>query len=253
MSPLARPLSVGFPRMHKEAAERRDFLPDIVARLAACGAEVAVERGHRLRDGIPRRGLHVGRRRPRRRRGGCVRPGCRRRPARARVSLRPPPARGGARLDAPLPYPARSGPDARTAAHRRRIPRHGRRRFGAPARGEPRERCLERRRGRLPRPRAHLAGPVDAGALRPARHRSSVPGGSAGMRWRRPPSTATWPGTRPSRGPGSPASRWSPIGRNLTRDAAYLPRAPRRDRPPHRRDPARRRLDADRAQRLARD
>ena len=31
--------------MHKEAAERRDFLPDIVARLAACGAEVAVERG----------------------------------------------------------------------------------------------------------------------------------------------------------------------------------------------------------------
>ena len=45
MSQLARPLSVGFPRMHKEAAERRDFLPDIVARLAACGAEVAVERG----------------------------------------------------------------------------------------------------------------------------------------------------------------------------------------------------------------
>jgi len=45
LSQLARPLSVGFPRMHKEAAERRDFLPDIVARLAACGAEVAVERG----------------------------------------------------------------------------------------------------------------------------------------------------------------------------------------------------------------
>jgi alanine dehydrogenase len=35
----------GFPRMHKEPGERRDFLPDLVGLVAGLGCEVAVERG----------------------------------------------------------------------------------------------------------------------------------------------------------------------------------------------------------------
>jgi alanine dehydrogenase len=38
-------VTVGFPRMHKEASERRDFLPPLVGLLAASGAEVFVETG----------------------------------------------------------------------------------------------------------------------------------------------------------------------------------------------------------------
>jgi alanine dehydrogenase len=38
-------VTVGFPRMHREPNERRDFLPPLVGLLAANGAEVHVERG----------------------------------------------------------------------------------------------------------------------------------------------------------------------------------------------------------------
>jgi len=38
-------VTVGFPRMHKEAGERRDFLPDVVASAASRAAEVVVESG----------------------------------------------------------------------------------------------------------------------------------------------------------------------------------------------------------------
>ncbi len=38
-------VSVGFPRMHREASERRDFLPPLVGLLAANGAEVFCETG----------------------------------------------------------------------------------------------------------------------------------------------------------------------------------------------------------------
>lgn len=38
-------LSFGFPRMHKEAAERRDFLPGLVGMVAELGCDVVVERG----------------------------------------------------------------------------------------------------------------------------------------------------------------------------------------------------------------
>jgi len=38
-------VTVGFPRMHKEASERRDFLPPLIGLLAANGAEVFVESG----------------------------------------------------------------------------------------------------------------------------------------------------------------------------------------------------------------
>jgi alanine dehydrogenase len=38
-------LSFGFPRMHREAGERRDFLPTLVASLASLGCDVVVERG----------------------------------------------------------------------------------------------------------------------------------------------------------------------------------------------------------------
>jgi alanine dehydrogenase len=38
-------LSFGFPRMHREAAERRDFLPPLIASLASTGCDVVVERG----------------------------------------------------------------------------------------------------------------------------------------------------------------------------------------------------------------
>ena len=40
-----RRLTVGFPRMHREPGERRDFLPPLIGLLAANGAEVHVERG----------------------------------------------------------------------------------------------------------------------------------------------------------------------------------------------------------------
>ena len=38
-------VTVGFPRMHKESSERRDFLPPLIGLLAANGAEVFVETG----------------------------------------------------------------------------------------------------------------------------------------------------------------------------------------------------------------
>jgi alanine dehydrogenase len=40
-----RRLTVGFPRMHREPSERRDFLPPLIGLLAANGAEVHVEHG----------------------------------------------------------------------------------------------------------------------------------------------------------------------------------------------------------------
>jgi alanine dehydrogenase len=38
-------ITVGFPRIHKEASERCDFLPPLVGLLAANGAEIHVETG----------------------------------------------------------------------------------------------------------------------------------------------------------------------------------------------------------------
>jgi alanine dehydrogenase len=40
-----RRMTIGFPRMHKEPGERRDFLPPLVGLLTALGAEVYVESG----------------------------------------------------------------------------------------------------------------------------------------------------------------------------------------------------------------
>lgn len=40
-----RRITVGFPRMHREPSERRDFLPPLIGLLAANGAEVHVESG----------------------------------------------------------------------------------------------------------------------------------------------------------------------------------------------------------------
>ena len=45
MAGTARTLTVGFPRMHKEAGERRDYLPDLVAEVAGFVREVIVEAG----------------------------------------------------------------------------------------------------------------------------------------------------------------------------------------------------------------
>jgi alanine dehydrogenase len=42
---LAGRVTVGFPRMHREASERRDFLPPLIGLLAANGAEVYLETG----------------------------------------------------------------------------------------------------------------------------------------------------------------------------------------------------------------
>jgi alanine dehydrogenase len=41
----ARAMTVGFPRMHKEAGERRDYLPNLVAAVADAGADVVIEDG----------------------------------------------------------------------------------------------------------------------------------------------------------------------------------------------------------------
>ena len=38
-------ITVGFPRMHREASERRDFLPPLIGLLASNGAEVYLETG----------------------------------------------------------------------------------------------------------------------------------------------------------------------------------------------------------------
>jgi hypothetical protein len=38
-------VTVGFPKMHREPSERRDFLPPLIGLLAANGAEVHVESG----------------------------------------------------------------------------------------------------------------------------------------------------------------------------------------------------------------
>jgi alanine dehydrogenase len=45
MADTARPLTIGFPRMHKEPGERRDFLLPFVGLLTALGAEVHIETG----------------------------------------------------------------------------------------------------------------------------------------------------------------------------------------------------------------
>jgi alanine dehydrogenase len=45
MTSPSSPVTIGFPRMHKEAGERRDFLPPFVGLLAGLGAEVYVESG----------------------------------------------------------------------------------------------------------------------------------------------------------------------------------------------------------------
>lgn len=42
---VARALTVGFPRMHKEAGERRDYLPDLVALTARSASRVVLEAG----------------------------------------------------------------------------------------------------------------------------------------------------------------------------------------------------------------
>jgi alanine dehydrogenase len=45
MAKTSAPITIGFPRMHKESGERRDFLPPFVGLLAGLGAEVYVESG----------------------------------------------------------------------------------------------------------------------------------------------------------------------------------------------------------------
>jgi alanine dehydrogenase len=45
MAASAAPMTFGLPRMHKEAGERRDFLPTLVAELARWGCPVVVESG----------------------------------------------------------------------------------------------------------------------------------------------------------------------------------------------------------------
>lgn len=43
---MDHPLAFGFARMHQEAGERRDFLPDTIGLLARLGASVCIERGY---------------------------------------------------------------------------------------------------------------------------------------------------------------------------------------------------------------
>ncbi|HMN62631.1 MAG TPA: hypothetical protein PJ988_19860, partial [Anaerolinea sp.] len=42
---MAQPVTIGFPRMHLEPGERRDFLPDTLKQLVKDGAQVFVEHG----------------------------------------------------------------------------------------------------------------------------------------------------------------------------------------------------------------
>lgn len=45
MASMSDRITIGFPRMHKEPGERRDFLPPLIGLLAGLGAEVYVESG----------------------------------------------------------------------------------------------------------------------------------------------------------------------------------------------------------------
>jgi alanine dehydrogenase len=45
MEGRTHPLTFGFPRMHKEAGEKRDFLPPLLGRLSRHGVEIVVEHG----------------------------------------------------------------------------------------------------------------------------------------------------------------------------------------------------------------
>ena len=54
-----RTISVGFPRMHKEVAERRDYLPDLVAAVADAGRGRRDRGWAAARRGPGQRELHV--------------------------------------------------------------------------------------------------------------------------------------------------------------------------------------------------
>ena len=168
---LAGRITVGFPRMHREPSERRDFLPPLIGLLAANGAEVHVETG--IGSGMGYTDLdytHGVAGRAHHRRGRLLPPGHRRGAARARGPLPPAAARRGARLDAPLRDPARhaSAMLQRARASTRSASTWSRN-DGRPAAGrEPAQRRVERRRRRVRRARAD-AGPTCADP-----HRSTV-------------------------------------------------------------------------------
>ena len=209
MSSDARPLTIGFPRMHKEPSERRDFLPPLIGLLSGMGAEVYVESGigsdmgYADEDYLIAPNVHVTDE------ATAYAPGRRDRASGARGQVRPAAARSDPHLDAPLPHPPGAGPDAARAGDRRDLARLDRERRGPAARREPAQRRLERDRVRVRRPRAAVARRSSSRAGRPSTSRSWAPGASAGTRWSSPRSTATTRATSCSCARGSRASRWS--------------------------------------------
>ncbi|HEY5574757.1 MAG TPA: hypothetical protein VIK64_17170, partial [Anaerolineales bacterium] len=49
---MSETTSIGFPRMMKEAGEKRVFLPEFVQFLSALGAEIYIEEGYGSRSGL---------------------------------------------------------------------------------------------------------------------------------------------------------------------------------------------------------
>jgi alanine dehydrogenase len=49
---MTRPKTIGFPRMMKEAGEKRVFLPEFIQFLTDLGAQVFVEEGYGARSGF---------------------------------------------------------------------------------------------------------------------------------------------------------------------------------------------------------
>ena len=219
-----RRLTVGFPRMHKEASERRDFLPPLIGPAGRQRRRGPRRERHRVRRWATPTSTTACSRRT------CTSPT--RTTATARTSSsccgRP---RAGTTCCGGAPSSSRcstSRPGRRASQmlqrprDRRDQPRPHRERRRPPARREPPQRRLERHRLRLRRARADLAGPAEPAPRRRSRSRSWAPGGSAGTPSSSPPSTATTPATRRSCGSGLPGVEVVTTGRNLTGDAAYL-------------------------------
>ena len=185
-------LTFGLPQMHKEAGERRDFLPASSGRCADLGCEVFVERGSAPLSAIADAdyvavAARSGGRRGHGATGRTSSSSCARRSAKFEQLRR------GATLISMLHFPTRPA----RVRHLEELgidavePRHDRGRPGPPARREQPGGRLERARGGVRDTGAHVAAPDRARSAARSASRSWAPARSASTPWRPRRSTAT--------------------------------------------------------------
>ena len=177
-------VTVGFPRMHKEASERRDFLPPLIGLLAANGAEVYLRDRHRVRDGLQRHRLqHRVAQRAHHRRGGVLPPGHRGGPAGAGGPLRAAPTGARCSCRCSTSRPGRRAWPCCASSASTRVSLDLIANDDGPAAGrEPAQRRLERRRVGVRRAGADVAEPAEPA---PVHGQGHDPGGRAGRPARR--------------------------------------------------------------------